>query len=301
MANENNNNVLTVPVFGAAPVAESLKALGLVVTFGAGGAEAQQQAVENEFASVGFGSDAPKPRTLRDSLHSGLVETFSKKNRPVRPTPRGYEVVQEHPTADGVNLTREHVVAAWIERDKSNGSEVVRVDVPEQHEVVKAAADAAQKRVDGTAIGKALAAVVVKRLGGFSIRDGGGAYWVPPASVETWLKLSTGLAATGAVRFRKFTVTGDAGTVDSLVDSATDKVESILAKLTADLDAGTAKTSRGLTTQAEAAAALVDEIAAWESTLGRALDVIRAKAEEVQVRAAQAALASLAAGESEAA
>ena len=273
MANE-NNNVLTVPVFGAAPVAESLKALGLVVTFGAGGAEAQQQAVENEFASVGFGHDAPKPRTLRDSLHSGLVETFSKKNRPVRPTPRGYEVVQEHPTADGVNLTREHVVAAWIERDKSNGSEVVRVDVPDQYEEVKAAADAAQKRVDGTAIGKALAAVVVKRLGGFSIRDGGGAYWVPPASVETWLKLSTGLAATGAVRFRKFTVTGDAGT---------------------------AKPSRGLTTQAEAAAALVDEIAAWESTLGRALDVIRAKAEEVQVRAAQAALASLAAGESEAA
>lgn len=298
MANENTTTILTVPAIDAGECTESLKALGLVVTFGAGGSEAQQQAVENEFAAVGFGNDAPKPRTLRDSLHSGLVETFSKKNRPVRPTPRGYEVVQENPTADGINLTREHVVAAWVERDKSNGTEVVRVDAPEHFGVVKVATDAAQKRVDGTAIGKALAAVAVKRLGGFSIRDGGGAYWVPPASVETWLKLSTGLAATGAVRFRKFTVTGDAGTVDSLVDSATDKVESILAKLTADLDGG-ALGPRALTTKSEEANALVEEISAWESTLGRALDVIRTKAEEVQVRAAQAALASLAAGDGE--
>lgn len=295
------NNVLTVPVFGAVQGAESLKALGLVVTFGAGGCEAQQQSVENEFAAVGFGSDAPKPRTLRDSLHSGLVETFSKKNRPVRPTPRGYEVVAETPTEDGKNLTREYVLAAWVERDRNSGGEVVRVDVPEHFDAVKAATDAAARRVDGTAIGKALAAVAVKRLRGASIRDGGGAYWIPPESVEAWEKLSAGLSKTGAVRFRKLTIVGDKDTVDSLVDSATDKVESILAKLTADLDAGTAKTSRGLTTQAEAAAALVEEILSWEETLGRALDVIRAKAEEVQVRAAQAALASLAAGESEAA
>lgn len=299
MADFNNENILTVPVLDAAPAAEALEALGLIVTFKAGG-EAQQQSVEDVFKSVGFGHDAPKPRTLRDSLHSGLVETFSKKNRPVRPTKRGYEVVQEHATEDGIGNTREDVVKAWIERDRNSGGEVVRVDVPEQYETVKAATDAAAKRVDGTAIGKALSAVAVGRLGGFSIRDGGGAYWIPPQSVETWLKLSSGLSATGAVRFRKLTIVGDNDTVDSLVDGATDKVDGILKSITAELDKGTLG-PRGLVTQSEAANALVEEVLKWEETLGRALDAIRSRAEEVQVRAAQAALAALAAGEAEAA
>ena len=299
MANENNETpILTVPVV---PVEEAsaLKALGIIVTWSAGG-EAEQQGVENKFAGVGFGHDAPKPRTLRDSLHSGLVNEFSRKNRPVRPTPRGYEVVQETATESGINLTREHVVAAWVERDRATGAEVIRTDVAEQYETVKAATEAAARRVDGTAIGKALTTVAGARLKGVAIRDAGGAYWLPPESVATWEKLSTGLAETGAVRFRKFTVTGDADTVDSLVDSARAKVESLLATLIADLDNGKVKTARGLTTRAEEASALVDEIVAWESVLGRALDAFREKVEEVQVRAAQAALAAMA-GEQEAA
>lgn len=293
------NETLTVAVVqneGAASIA----AMGLIVTWKAGG-EAQQQGVEDIFAGVGFGNDAPKPRTIRDSLHSGLVDLFSKKNRPVRPTKRGYEVVQEHATEDGTANTREPVVAAWVERDKASGGEVVRVDVVEQYDAVKAATDAAQKRVDGTSIGKALSTVAGARLGGFSIREGGGAYWIPPASVETWEKLSAGLAKTGAVRFRKFTVTGDADTVDSLVDSVEDKIEAVLNGIISDLDDGKVKTARGLTARSEEAAALVEQLGQWEAVLGRALDTFRTKVEEVQVRAAQAALAALSSGEAEAA
>jgi hypothetical protein len=298
MANE--NNTLTVPVV-ANEDACAIPALGILVTWKAGG-EAQQQECENVFASVGFGNDAPKPRTIRDSLHAGLVSEFSRKNRPVRPTPRGYEVVQETPTEDGKNLTREHVVAAWIERDRAAGSEVVRVDNAAHFDAVKAATDAAQKRVDGTSIGKALSTVAGSRLGGFSIRDGGGVYWVPPAAAETWAKLAQGLTKTGVVRFRQFTVTGDAETVDSLVDSVEAKIEAVLSEIVADLDGGKVKTARGLTARSEEAAALVEQLGQWETVLGRALDSFRTKVEEVQVRAAQAALAALSAdSESEAA
>lgn len=285
------NETLTVQVVeneGAA----AIPALGILVTWKAGG-EAQQQETENIFASVGFGGDAPKPRTVRDALHAGLVYEFSKKNRPVRPTPRGYEVVQETATETGINLTREHVVAAWVERDRAAGSEMVRVDVPEKFDVVKAATEAAQKRVDGTAIGKALATVAGARLGGFSIREGGGVYWLPPSAVPAWEKLAGGLAKTGAVRFRKFTVTGDADTVDSLVDSVEARVEAVLADIAADIDGGKVKTARGFTARSEEAAALVEQIGQWESVLGRALDTFRNKVEEVQVRAAQAALAAM--------
>lgn len=289
------NETLTVPVVENEGASE-IPALGILVTWKAGG-EAEQQGVENEFAGIGFGGDAPKPRTKRDALHAGLVQEFSRKNRPVRPTPRGYEVVQETATESGINLTRDHVVAAWVERDKASGGEVIRVDVPEQYETVRAAADAAQKRVDGTAIGKALATVAGERLNGFSIREGGGVYWIPPAAAATWEKLAAGLAKTGAVRFRKFTVTGDADTVDSLVDSVEAKVESVLGEIVADLDGGKVKTARGLTARSEEAAALVESLTAWESVLGRALDSFRTKVEEVQVRAAQAALAAMTAAD----
>lgn len=295
--NETEVEPLVVPVVAEVEGA-AIPAIGVLVTWKAGG-EAAQQEVENVFASVGFGKDAPNPRSKRDALHAGLVAEFSRKNRPVRPTPRGYEVVQETPTEDGKNLTREHVVAAWVERDKAAGADVIRVDVPERFDAVAAATDAAQKRVDGTAIGKALATVAGARLGGFSIRDGGGVYWIPPAAAATWEKLSSGLACTGAVRFRKFTVTGDAETVDSLVDSVEAKVEAVLAEIVADLDNGKVKTARGLTARSDEATALVEQLLAWEKVLGRALDTFREKVEIVQVRASQAALAALTAGGAE--
>ena len=295
MANE--NNILTVPVTPVeGETVDNIKALGLIVTWSAGHAEAQHQASEDSFAAVGLGDLAPKPRTLRDSLHCGLVETFSRKNRPVRPTPRGYEVVEESAINGGINLTREHVVAAWIERDKSSGAETIRVDVPEQFDAVKAATDAAARRIDGTAIGKALTDVASKVLKGVLIREAGGAFWLPPSSVATWNVLTEKLAATGAVKFRKFTVTGDSDTVDSLVDSAKSKVEAMLNSLVGDLDKGTLG-PRALSARAEEASRLAEEITAWESVLGRALDAFREKVEEVQVRAAQAALAAMQTGE----
>lgn len=287
------DNILNVPVVPVvdAPLDE-IRALGIIVTWSAGRAEASQQGVEDTFASVGFGEFAPKARTLRDSLHSGLVAEYSQKNRPVRPTQRGYEVVEETATVDGTANNRTRVLGAWIDRDRNAGADVIRVDVPELYDTVKAAADAAQKRVDGTAIGKALTEVAGTVLKGVLIRDAGGAFWLPPESMATWLLLSEKLAATGAVKFRKFTVTGDAGTVDSLVDSATAKVEGILATLTADLDKGTLG-HRALQSRAEEAQKLEEDIIAWETALGRALDTIREKAEETRTRAAQAALAAM--------
>lgn len=287
------DNILNVPVVPVidAPLDE-VPALGIIVTWSAGRTEAQQQDVENGFASVGLGDLAPKARTLRDSLHAGLVEEYSQKNQPVRPTPRGYEVVRETGTAEGTHLTREHVVSAWIEREASSGTDKVRVDLPERYDAVIAATEAARKRIDGTAIGKALTEVASTALKGVLIRDAGGAFWLPPESMAAWVTLSEKLRSTGAVKFRKFTVTGDADTVDSLVDSATAKVEGILSTLTSDLDKGTLG-PRALTGRAEEAQKLTEEILAWESTLGRALDAIREKAEEVQVRAAQAALAAM--------
>jgi len=292
-----SDNILNVPVTPVeGETVDTIKAMGLIVTWSAGGSEAQHQAAEDAYAAVGLGEYAPKPRTSRDSLHAGLVDIYSRKNRPVRPTPRGYEIVEETPTADGLHLTREHVVSAWIERDRASGAEVIRVDVPARFDEVKAAADSAARRVDGTAIGQSLTAVCARALKGALIREAGGAFWIPPSSVATWNVLTEKLAATGAVKFRKFTVTGDAETVDSIVDSARSKVEGLLAQLTSDLDKGTLG-PRALTARAEEASRLADEIGSWESVLGRALDTIREKAEEVQVRAAQAALAAMHTGE----
>lgn len=293
------NNELVVPVV-ANEGASEIPAMGIIVTWKACG-EAQQQGIEDLFAGVGFASDAPKPRSMRDALHAGLVAEFSRKNRPVRPTARGYEVVQETSTESGIANDRSRIVAAWLEKSKAAGDMQVRVDVPDQYDLVKAATDAAAKRVDGTAIGKSLSTVAGERLNGFAIREGGGAYWIPPQSVPAWEKLSSGLAQTGVVRFRKFAITGDSDTVDSLVDGVEARVEAVLGEIVADLDAGKSRTARGLTARSEEAAALEQQLLAWEQTLGRALDTFREKVEEVRARAAQAALAALAADAEEAA
>lgn len=288
------NDTLTVPVL---PVdganLNELKAMGIIVTFSVGG-EVEHQKVVDAFALVGLGEYAPKPRTLRDALKEGLIDLYSKKNCPVRPTPRGYEVVEETPQKDGIHLTRSKLVAAFIERDMASGSDVVRVDDPNRFAEVTAAVAAARGRVNGTDIGKALAEVASHALAATTIRDAGGAYWLPPSQVGTWRTLAETLAATGAVRFRSFTVTGDAGTVESIVDSAKHKVETMLATFAADLDGGKLG-PRALTTLAEDAERLVIEVEMWAKALGVGLDAMREKIEEVQVRAGQAAAAALSA------
>lgn len=265
----------------------TVEGCGIIVTWSPAG-EADLQGVGDAFAKVGLGKLAPAQRTLKDALRAALVAQYSKKNRRVAPTPRGYEVVDEVAAADGLSNEHVHVVSAWVEKNASGG-EVVRCD--DQHlaaELVEATA-AARKRVEGAAVSEALATVAQQNLAGTRIRDGGGAYWLPQSSVATWFALTDALEAVrGGVTTRPFTVTGDERTLQSVISTALAKVDAIVNETYEKIEAG--KTGpKGLTNQAEAVANVAEQITVWESALGGSLEALRQKMYDAQMAATRAA------------
>jgi hypothetical protein len=300
MAEQKDLTVETVHIEGRAT--SGLNAVGLIVSWTSSG-EAVEADVKLAFDKGGFGRFAPKQRPLKDAMKAALVSEFSRKNRPVRPTKKGYEVVEETP-ADETGLTNQHghILSAWIESNKATGgTEQVRCDIAEYEPRLQQATAEARLRVEGAAVGEALTVVAKTALHGVAIRDGGGAYWIPQASVAQWLTLADALnSVSGGVSTREFTMMGDARTAAGLVASATAKVEEAVAGMYAAIAKGDKK-AKGLLTIAEDAMALAEQVETWKAALGVGLEDLLKKAEDAQGAAAQAAQIALMAQEAEAA
>jgi hypothetical protein len=276
---------------------KTVGAVGLIVTWTPSG-EANEQSIKNAFDGAGLGTFAPKPRALKEALKTALVEEYSKKNTRVAPVSTGYEVLHETPVEGEFRVDTSHVLSAWIEKAPERGGvEQIRCDDAEAAPGLVEKVENARKRVEGAAVGEALALVAQNALNGVRIRDGGGAYWIPQSSVATWFTLADALdTVRGGVTTRPFTVSGDDRTVKSLVESAVAKVEADVANLYEKIGSGTLG-AKALVTQAEGAVKLAEQIAVWESTLGESLASLRAKVEDAQVAASQAAQIVLAAKE----
>jgi hypothetical protein len=265
----------------------TVEGCGIIVTWSPAG-EADMQGVNDAFAKVGFGKLAPAQRTLKDALRAALVAQYSKKNRRVAPTPRGYEVVDEVATADGLSNEHQHVVSAWIEKN-SSGGEVVRCDDTGLSAELVEAVEAARKKVEGAAVAEALATVAQQQLAGTRIRDGGGAYWLPQSSVATWFTLTDALEQVrGGVTTRPFTVSGDERTLQSVIATALAKVDAVVNETYVKIESGKVG-PKGLTNQAEQVSLVAEQITVWESALGGSLEALRQKMYDAQMAATRAA------------
>jgi hypothetical protein len=265
--------------------AHKIEGLGMVVAWSPNG-DADLQKMADAFAGIGFGEYAPSPRELKEALRAALVGEFSKKNRRVAPCDPGYEVTQEIKIDGEVRNRHEHILSAWIERDQS-GAEIVCVDDPGMVDHVHQWVEEARKKVDSTAIGAALTKTV-DALKGIKIRDAGGAYWLPPASVARWLQLAEALNNAGRpVRLREFEQAATARTVASVLDAVEAHVSSTLDAMLTEIEKGTLG-ERALSKKQQETMDLADQLTEYETVLGEKLDAVRSRIAEVNLRAVQA-------------
>ncbi len=272
---------------------QKIDGLGMVVAWSPNG-DADLQKMADAFAAIGFGEFAPNPRDLKEALRAALVAEFSKKNRRVAPCDPGYEVTQEIKIEGEIRNRHEHILSAWIERDKASGAEIVCVDDPALVNDVLGWVQEAQRKVDSTAIGAALTKTV-EALKGIKIRDAGGAYWLPPASVARWLQLADALNNAGRpVRLREFEQAATPRTVASVLDAVESHVASTLDSMLTEIEKGTLG-ERALAKKQQETMDLADQLTEYESVLGSKLDVVRTRIAEVNLRAMQAESVVLAA------
>jgi hypothetical protein len=283
---------LKVGVLNAEGV-RKIEGLGLVVAWSPNG-EADLQKMDDAFASIGFGEFAPKQRELKEALRAALVAEYSKKNQRVAPCGPGYEVTKEIQIEGEIRNRHEHVLSAWVERDKHSGAETILVQEPEMVNDVMQWVAEAQKKVDSTAIGAALTSTV-DALKGVKIRDAGGAYWLPPASVARWLQLVDALNGAGRpVRLREFEQAATPRTIASVLDSVEAHVVSVLDVMMTEIEKGTLG-ERALGKKQQEAMDLADQLTEYEGVLGEKLDAVRQRIAEVNLRAMQAESVVLAA------
>jgi hypothetical protein len=271
---------------------EQVDSVGIIVTW-TGSGEADLVAVSDAFAKVGMGELAPKARSLREALKAALVAQYSKKNRRVAPTPRGYEVVEEVANEDGLTNSHRHVMSAWVEKHAASGGEVIRCDDAALFADLSEAVEACKKRVEGAVVAESLVDVAQKKLHGMKLRDGGGVYWLPKSNVGTWFTLTDALESIrGGITTRPFTVSGDDRTIKSVVESGISKVEAAVNEVYEKIAAGQVG-PRALKTAAETVAALAEQVTTWEETLGASLEALRTKVFDAQIAATRAASALL--------
>lgn len=267
--------------------------MGAVVAWSPNG-DADLQKMADGFAKIGMGQFAPTPRTLKEALRAALVGEYSKKNQRVAPCGKGYEVTKEVQIEGQIRNEHIHILSASVERDQTSGNEAVVIDDPSMAEAVLGWVEAARKKVDSTAVGEGLTRVV-EALRGVKIRDAGGAYWLPPASVGRWVALKEALEQAGRpVRMREFEQAATARTVAAVIDSVSSHVDSSIDKMLTAIESGELG-ERALAAKEQEAMDLADQLTEYEAVLGTKLDEIRARVQETRIRAMQASSIVLAA------
>lgn len=285
----NFSEELVVPV-QEVETARTLEVMGLIVAASPNG-EGDLVAIQNVFHEHGFGHLAPDMRSLKEALRVALVQTFSKKNRRVAPCGEGYEVTEEVQIPGTMRNESRHILSAAIKNDT----------IVMEHEVfafdggvytishLQQWVSSARQRIDGTILGKAIAAVCYE-LKGVSIRDGGGTYWLPSTSIDKFAAFNDAIDKIGRP---VLIATLDMANTPRSVASTIMRIEALVESTCAELDAAVSDETLGVrafTTKADMATKLIAQIAEYESVLSTALPTLQQKVRAAQRDVIQAGL-----------
>lgn len=292
-----NTKSLIIPMKTTGGSSGALDSTGVIVTW-CPNAEAKLESIKAAFDTIGMGHRAPRPRTLKEAVRSALTEKFSKKNRRIAPAGRGYELLVETPHESEVRIDTAHVVSMWVEAH--DNEEVVVTDTPTFKvddvtytlDDVAAWVEAAKQRVDSGAVGEALAAVAGE-LKGITIRDSGGAYWLPPGSEGRWSSLVAALDKAGQpMRMRVWDAAASPRTIQSTIDA----IDSMVAKKCEEVVKAISEGDlgvRAIETKSAEVATLAEQLVEYEEALNVGLDALRQKVAQAQVVAVQAGMVAM--------
>ena len=281
---------LAVPAQESIPTVKHLEATGIIVAASPNG-EASHEALQTAFDSIGMRHLAPDQRTLKEALRVALVQNFSKKNRRVAPCGEGYEVVEERKIQGTLRNDHLHLLSAYVEKD------VLYVDtnqfsidgVVHTDEDLRLWVSEARRQVDGTEIGKSISAVC-SALHGVSIRDAGGAYWLPNSTAERFMELVAALNKAGRpVRIAVMDTANTPRSIESTITRIENMVEGTCADIVAAIQSGECG-EKALDGKSDLAAKLAAQLEQYESVLSVGLDTLKEKVMKVKSAAVTAAI-----------
>lgn len=272
----------------------------------------------------------PKPRTPAAALKVALERAYASRRILIRPLELdgAYAVVEE--TVEGTKTAYRQRLTAIVGRvgeEPAEGEEDTRLiqlsigfHLPGTHDkedaTIRSAFDTATGQIAPISVTRALTGAI-EHLGGVTLRDKGGVYWLPSDARQTALDEDTGawrtwgevaraveLASvdpTNPSRVYRLRNTFDPESVQAVADALRREVESEVQTIQQDIQTAAkadgsgpkALGARALRTRAARAAEMVEKVTRYEKALDLSLDGLRSALTTVESAAAAAALASV--------
>jgi hypothetical protein len=237
--------------------------------------------LKSEWGPLGLDELVPEPRRPVSCLKDALEEVFGSRDVLIRPLAArtGFTVVRETKGEDGnqyLNLFTARCVEGQGDPTFTNLTD----EVP----VVVEAFRKYQGRVTAAQVGRALADVVMKRVGGTRLRPSGGVYWVPGRGTGDWEAAAAALeraAVGGRSVCYQLDVDLDANAVIAVRDAIVREVADETRRLAEELRSGELG-PRAVETRKGEAAALRRKVVEYERILGVGLDALKQGLDSVE-------------------
>ncbi len=221
---------------------------------------------------------------VRENVSSGMRNLL----RPLADR-KGWAYVKETATADSVS----HAAPTLIAKVNAAGQPVITCT---DERLVNAITATYYAHLDTISTGKAGSwfSWLMKKIDAVSLKDTGGAYYVPPQHVATWESMRRAIHAGTAHRIQRIPAMRCEETIEAVLDAITQEAERAVVKMQAQIASGElgAKALEGTRYGSAAVEALESKLARYEGIVGKRLDGLREKLDDVRATVAAALLAT---------
>lgn len=236
------------------------------ITYWSVSSSTSREALEAGLSAAGLDRWIPSRLSVQNAVKAALTDLYAQPKTLIRPDRGGFSVVDETQGLFGLD----HATRIWV-AIQNNKPVIAPADHPDADRILSAIA--AQQDLVPVAQLTAMLTGIVKSLGGLSLRESGGLYWLPSPSLSKWGEVQKIMRAAGPNRVAMIQTMVDEESVAAVVDAITAEIESECAQMQAELASGLSE--RAAKHRAAHLSGLVDRLRTYEASLGVTLDKLR--------------------------
>lgn len=237
------------------------------ITYWSVSSSTSREALEEGLTTAGLDRWVPSRLSIQNAIKAALTDLYAQPKTLIRPDRGGFSVVDETQGLFGLD----HATRIWVAVQNNKTPVVSPVDHEDTSRILSAIA--AQQDLVPVAQLTSMLTGIVKSLGGLSLRESGGLYWLPSPSLSKWGEVQKIMRAAGPNRVAMIQTMVDEESVAAVVDAITAEIESECAQMQAELASGLS--DRAAKHRAAHLNGLVDRLRTYEASLGITLDKLR--------------------------
>jgi hypothetical protein len=216
--------------------------------------------------AAGLSKYEPALMSVQNAVKAALTDLYAQPKTLIRPDRGGFSVVDEAEGLFGLH----HSTRVWVAIQ--NGKPVVNPpEYPDADRILQSVAY--QQDLVPVVQLTAMLTSIVKSLGGLSLRESGGLYWLPKPSLSKWAEVQQILRNAGPNRVAVIQTMVDEESVAAVVEAITTEIEAEVGQMQSELASGLS--DRAAKHRASQLNGLVDRLRTYESSLGITLDKLR--------------------------